>query len=307
MDIYKNLKAFLATAEFGNFSRAAREMGVAASVVTKRVNQLEKHLGATLFRRSTRALILTEQGRRYLQRARNLIAEFDELLSSGTRHPRELEDFVRVKAPTTMTVLYLNKVFQQFAQAYRNVRLEIVLFDGPADPISEGFDIAIGAFPLSFSEALDEPLCRLRRILCASPKYLARRGIPRHPRDLPKHDCLSFLPTGSSWVFESERGPITIEVAPKLSSNDGRVLVDAATEHNGIAIVSNYAAMDGLRMGRLVPVLPEYPLPDMWVKAVAPVSRASAPAVRLLLDHLRAALAPLPPWEQEAAEVPAVS
>ncbi|MCC5812059.1 MAG: LysR family transcriptional regulator [Ectothiorhodospiraceae bacterium] len=296
MDIYLNMRAFQTTAETGNFSRAARELGVAASVVTKRVNQLEHQLGVTLFRRSTRAVVLTEPGRRYLEKVRGLTAQIDELLSS-TRQPKALEDFIRIKAPTSMTVLYLNRIFQAFAADFPRVRLELVLVDRPIDPVSEGFDIAIGAFPLSFGHAMDEPLCRLERMLCASPAYLEARGVPRHPRDLVKHDCLSFVPTGNSWVFESERGPITIEVTPRISSNDGQILVDAAVNGNGVAVVSKYAARKALHNGDLVRVLPDFPLPDMWIKAVAPEWRVNAPAIRMLVDYLRAALTPVPPWD----------
>lgn len=299
MDIYLNLKSFQATAELGNFSRAARRLGLAASVVTKRVNQLEHQLGATLFRRSTRALILTEQGRRYLDQARTITAQLDQLLAKSAPGPAEIEDFVRIKASTTLTVLYLNRIFQDFQRLYPKIRLELVLVDRSTDPLGEGYDLAVGALPIAYGDTHDEPLCRLRRFLCASPEYLRQRGTPRHPRDLTRHDCLSFLPTGHNWSFESQRGVITVEVRPKFSSNDGRVLVDAAISGNGIAIVSSYLANREVQAGRLVPVLGEYPLPELWVKAIAPESRARAPAVRLLLDHLRAALTPVPPWERE--------
>jgi DNA-binding transcriptional LysR family regulator len=295
-DIYLNLRAFQATAAWGNFSRAARMLGAAPSVVTKRVNQLEDQLGTTLFRRSTRSLTLTEAGRRYLERSRALTLQIDELLS--LEHDRtELEDFLRVKAPTTMTLLYLKNAFHAFLSRHPRVRMELVLIDRAVDPASEGFDLAIGAFPRSFGDATDEPLCRLRRLLCAAPDYLARKGTPSHPKDLVHHDCLSFVPTGQTWHFHSDKGPITIEVSPKFSANDGQVITDLAKAGIGIAIVSEYAARRQVDEGALVPILQEFQLPDMWFKAVAPDSRKDAPAVRLLVEELRRMLTPVPPWE----------
>lgn len=296
MDIYLNLQAFRFTAEAGSFSRAARELGLAPSVVTKRVNQLEHQLNTTLFNRSTRSLVLTEPGRKYLEQARSLTTQIETLLKAPNQK-YELEDFIRIKAPTTLTTLYLNDIFQNFVRDHPNVRLEVVLIDRPIDPTSEAFDLAIGAFPPSYGGASDEPLCRLRRVLCVSPDYLSTIPLPQHPRDLTQHACLSFIPTGNDWVFESEQGTVTVQISPRFSSNDGRLLVDAAVKANGIAIVSIYAAREALEAGTLVPLLEDFPVPDMWIKAVIPKRRLESPALRLLVEKLHGILSPVPPWE----------
>lgn len=297
MDIYLNLQAFRFTAETGGFSRAARELGVAPSVVTKRVNQLEYQLNTTLFLRSTRSLVLTEPGRRYLEHARNLTTQIEALLKAPDQKG-SLEDFIRIKSPTTLSLLYLNDVFQDFVHDFPKVRLEVVLIDRPIDPTSEAFDLAIGAFPSSYSGASDKPLCRLSRILCASPAYLANHPLPNHPKDLTQHACLSFIPTGDDWIFESEQGTVTVKIAPRFSSNDSRLLVDAAIKGNGIAMVSMYAAQQALESGALVPVLEDYPLPEMWFKAVIPKRRLESPALSLLVERLHDLFSPVPPWEQ---------
>lgn len=299
MDIYLNFKAFQASSRAGSFSRASRELGISASVVTKRVGQLEHQLRTVLFRRSTRRLVLTEAGRRYLERSGPLIAEFDDLLKVGSHKPGEIEDFLRVKAPTSMTVLHLRKVFEDFQAEFSRVRLEIVLLDRSVDPVTEGFDLSIGAhWSHSFSGVVEHPLCPLRRMLCASPDYLARRGTPKHPRDLRDHDCLSFLPTGNAWSFEDRHGSITIDVNPRLTSNDGQMLAGAAANGGGIAIVSQYLVKDFLDSEKLVPVLAQYPLPEIWVKAVSPLRRATTPALLALVGKLTAFLSPAPPWER---------
>ena len=286
MDIYLNFKAFQAAAQTGSFSRAAREMGLAASVVTKRVNQLEHRLGVSLFRRSTRKLTLTEAGTRYLDRSRLLIAEFDDLIKGPVPVAGDIEDSLRIKAPTSFTVLRLRPVFTAFQAEFRKIRLEIVLLDRTVDPILEGFDISIGAhWPQSFVGVAEKALCPLPRLLCASPDYLARRGAPTTPRDLVHHDCLSFIPTGDAWSFVGPHGPITVPVRPRLTSNDGQMLAAAAVNGAGIAIVSYYIANDLIRSGALTPLLTNFPIPDLWIKATSPQRRAAAPAVSALIDR----------------------
>ncbi len=296
MDIYLNFKAFQAAARTGSFSGAARDMRLAASVVTKRVNQLEDLLGATLFRRSTRKLILTEAGVRYLDRSRLLIAEFDDLIKGAPQAPGELEDSLRIKAPTSLTELRLRPVFAAFQAEFQKIRLEIVLLDRTVDPILEGFDVSIGAYwPQSFAGVVERPLCPLPRLLCASPAYLARRGIPKTPHDLVHHDCLSFIPTGNAWTFIGPHGPITVAVRSRLTSNDGQMLSAAAVSGAGIAVVSRYMTNDLIRSGALVPLLTDFPVPDLWIKAVSPQRRAATPAVTALIERLATSLAENPP------------
>jgi DNA-binding transcriptional LysR family regulator len=299
MDTYLNFKAFQAVARIGSFSAASREMGLAASVVTKRVTQLERRLGVSLFRRSTRQLVLTEAGHRYLHRSRALIAEFDDLLKGASQSPGQVEDFLRIKAPTSLSVLHLHKVFDAYQAEFPKVRLEIMLLDRSVDPILEGFDLSIGAhWAQAFTGVYEKALCPLQRLLCASPRYLSQRGMPRSPRDLVDHDTLTFIPTGNAWVFDNPHGPITVEVKPHLTSNDGQMLVSAAVNGSGIVLASRYMAQDFLSSGQLVPVLPDFPVPDLWIKAICPERRAASVAVQALLRQLEAFLSPIPPWER---------
>src|SRR6266566_3245816 len=251
MDTLVNLQAFLATADAAGFSAAARKLGVSTSVVAKRVTQLEARIGTPLFHRSTRQLRLTAAGREYVHRARGVVADVGDLLSRMGEKGHDLVDHLRIKAPTSLTIARLADVFSAFQTQNPRLRLEIVLIDRPVDPVTEGFDIAIGAFPHSFGGVVDEPICQLKRLVCASPAYLEAHGAPQHPRDLVDHRCLSFLPTGPEWMFDGPRGRITIQVRPLLSSNEGHVLVKSAIAGNGVAFISHYLAADALREGAL--------------------------------------------------------
>jgi DNA-binding transcriptional LysR family regulator len=293
MDILVNLQAFLATADAGGFSAAARKLNVSTSVVAKRVTQLEARIGIALFHRSTRQLRLTVAGQQYVHRARSVVADVGDLLSRMGEKGHDLVDHLRIKAPTSLTIARLADVFSAFQTQNPRLKLEIVLIDRPVDPVTEGFDIAIGAFPHSFGGVVDEPLCQLKRLLCASPAYLMAHGMPRHPRDLVDHQCLSFLPTGSEWVFDGPRGRISIQVRPILSSNEGHVLVKSAIAGNGIAFISHYLADEALRLGTLQVVLPDFPIPELWVKATVPERRVNAAAVQALLRQLKSSLSSL--------------
>lgn len=297
MDTLQNLKAFLAVAERGSFSAAARELGLATSVVAKRIDQLEWATRSKLFARSTRHMALTETGERWLTRVRSAVSELDEVLAGMARAGADLEGHLRVKMPTTLTVLYLGAIVSRFQAEHPRVSLDIVLMDRPLNPVEEGFDIAVSVFPDSFKGVIDEPLCPLHRLLCAAPRYLAARGTPEHPRDLLHHDTLNFLPTGPVWSFQSVEGLVSVEIRPKLSANDNQVLLAAAREGNGIALLSSYVAGPALRDGSLVQVLGAFPIGELWIKALIPESRAQVPRVRSLVAFLNEALSPVPPWE----------
>jgi len=290
MDVLVNLQAFLATADAGGFSAAARKLDLSTSVVAKRVTQLEARIGTPLFHRSTRQLRLTEAGQRYVHRARGVVADATDLLSRMGEKNHDLVDHLRIKAPTSLTVARLAHAFSTFQTRNPGLKLEIVLIDRPVDPVTEGFDIAIGAFPHSFGGVIDEPLCQLRRLLCASPAYLRKYGVPKHPRDLVAHRCLSFLPTGPEWIFDGPRGRTSVQVRPLLSSNEGHVLAQSAIAGNGIALISHYLVDDALRRGALRPVLPDFPVPELWVKAAIPERRINAAAVQELLRQLKKSL-----------------
>ena len=211
---------------------------------------------------------------------------------------QQVGDAQFLKIPTTLAVPYHGTILGRFQAQHPRVSLDVVLADRPLNPVEEGFDLAVVAFPASFSSVVDEPLCPLRRMVCASPAYLAARGVPRHPRELAGHDTLSFLPTGPVWTFRSDHGPIGVEVAPKLSANDNQVLLAAAREGNGVALLPSYVALPTLRAGELEEVLEAFPVPEMWVKALIPENRVQIPRVRALLAFLKGNLGQTPPWER---------
>lgn len=295
MDTLLNIKAFLATARAGSFSAAARRLGVAPSVVTKRISRLEDQMRAKLFVRSTRHLALTDVGERYLPRYQAIVGEVEDALAGADATPG-VEGHLRVKAPTTFAVVHLSAVFSDFLAAHPAVTMDLVLIDRSVNPIEENLDVALGAVPTSYANVLDEPLCPYPRVLCAAPSYLAEHGTPQHPSDLAHHDCLTFQATGTTWTFESRRGPINVEVRSRFSANDTQVLHDLACRGRGIAIVARSVVGNSIADGRLVELLPEFPVTELWFKALVPRNKVRRPAVQALLAWLKTEMQPLPPW-----------
>ncbi|MDO9280170.1 MAG: LysR family transcriptional regulator [Polaromonas sp.] len=298
MDTLSNLKAFVATADAGSFSAAARQLGLVPSVISKRIDQLEWLIRAPLFTRTTRKLTLTDVGDRYLHTVRQVIGQVDDALAGMARASGELEGHIRVKLPTTLAVLYLSDIFNDFVKSQPRISMDIVLADRSVNPIEEGFDIAIGALPELYGRVQDKPLRLMKRYLCAAPAYLERMGTPQHPGDLVDHDCLVFTTSGVRWEFQSPQGLMGIDVRAKLRTNDGLALCEATIAGTGIAVLADYIAQAALDSGQLVEVMQPYSVPGIWLKALVPTNRLELPRVRMLLDWLEKKLDPDTPWDK---------
>jgi DNA-binding transcriptional LysR family regulator len=279
MDVMSNLKTFLAVAGGGGFSEAARKLHVVPSVVAKRISQLEKTVGARLFDRSTRSVVLTEAGQQLQGRAASLMASFDDLVSSVQRDDSKLEGHIRIMAPTTLTMVYLGQVLNAFLERHDRITMEIALVDFSSNPQEQGFDMAISGRTASYDGVIDVPLCPVRPMLFASPAYLAAAGEPAHPRELAERACLVFAPTGRVWQFQSARGALSVGVKTRLLADDNRTLLDAGMRGMGIVALPLYVARDALAAGALKPLLGKFPLQETWFRAY--VSRRSHRLARI--------------------------
>src|SRR5260221_4990186 len=287
MDTIATMRAFVAVAKMGSFSAAAQKLDLVPSVITKRVTQLERIVGKTLFHRSTRKVVLSPDGEHHLERIIAAIAAHDQALSELRRGVGRLTGPSRIKVLSALGFRRLNALVREFAELHPDVDVEVLLLDGPMNPTADGIDIAITAFPASFDNVADEYLWPLRRSLFASRQYLSSYRRLDHPRQLEEHRCLVYQPTGPSWPFLSDNGVMTVTVHPRLSSNDMSMLLDAAQTHPGITLLSNYVALPEIRKGSLVVPLPDFPVPDLWIKAMVPIDRLMIPRVNAMLGFIR--------------------
>ncbi len=291
MDSFANLKTFLVVARTESFSAAARELGVAPSVVTKRISQLEHRVAAELFERTTRRVSLTLTGRTYLPAAQRVVADAEELFASPAEGRGSLQGQLRIKAPNSVLVLLVGPVLERFQTLHPMLSLEIIALDRSVNPVEEGFDVALTLMPDAYAGVVEEPLCPMPRSVCASPAYLQAQGTPQHPKDLKHHSILNFLPTGTTWAFEGPSGKISVKVQPRLNTNQAQLLLSGAMAGNGIAILSAYMARAAVEDGTLVPLLTDYPLQGLWMKALLPESRVKVPKVQALVQYLKTELA----------------
>lgn len=301
MDTLLNIRAFLAIADAGSLSAAARALGVAPSIVSKRIARLEDEMGLALFERTTRKVAITPGGARYLSRFRVLVQELDEALRGARVRP--LEGSLRIKSPTTIALAFMGRFFIDFQQRHPDISIDLVLLDRSVNPVEEGFDLALGAQPISYIDIVDVPLCPYPRMLVASPAYLASHGSPDHPRDLASHDCICLQSMGTNWVFVDGEGEVSVSVRSRFTVNDSGVLHDAACRGRGITILPDFVARRAVKTGNLTALLPAYPVKPMWLKALVPNKKIDQPVVQLLLEELCAFAQPTSPWERGPAAV----
>ncbi|MBU9205435.1 LysR family transcriptional regulator [Burkholderia multivorans] len=288
MDVITHVRTFAAVARYGSFTEAAHQLDIAPSVVARRISQLEKELNTRLFERTTRKVTLTEAGERFHTRAAELVADFEELVTSVERDAGKLEGHLSVMAPTTLTVRALGPILRSFLEQHPRITMQISLVDRSVNPAESGVDVAISGRLASYDGVVDIPLRPVQPVLCAAPSYLQRQALPTHPRDLARHACLAFSPTGTTWNFHTSRGIVSVDVVPRLTADDNLTLLDAARSGLGIALIPKYVAGTALESGELEPLLPDFLPQENWFKAYVPRRRMNLARVKALLDWLGA-------------------
>lgn len=294
MSTFENLRIFIAVVREGSFSAAARKMGAVPSAVMKKINRLEDEVGSALFVRSTRALQLTDAGERLYPRAVSLISEVADTFADLRQSRASMTGSLRIKCPTTLGIRFLSPIFTDFQIAHPKCRIELVLVDRSLNPAEEGFDIALGAMPASYPSVAEFPFAPYPRSMVAAPAYMAGAPALNEPRDLTDHSCLVFQTTGTVWSFLGPTGPVSVAVNARFSTNDSLTLIDASMRGLGISIVSSFLSRTHIERGELIHVLPEWKVPELWVKALVPEAKRSNPLIQAFLDWMRDAVDPAP-------------
>ncbi|MCA0406984.1 MAG: LysR family transcriptional regulator [Proteobacteria bacterium] len=300
MDRFAEVEAFVRVAETESFSGAARRMGASKSAVSRLVSALESRLGARLLHRTTRALTLTEAGKGYLERARRILADIEEADQCVGELQAAPRGRLRVNAPMSFGFLHLAPAIPDFMALYPEVEIDLSMNDRFVDLIDEGFDVAVRIGALMSSSLIARKLAPVRRVVCASPAYLAARGTPQTPDALKSHDCLpnSNIALLHEWRFISPEGkPWPVEVKGRLSANNGDALRIAALKGLGLAFLPSFIVGADLQSGSLASVLEDYVPQDMTLNAVYPHARHLSPKVRAFVDFLARRFGPRPYWD----------
>ena len=294
MDRLDAMAVFVAIAEAGSLSAAARRLDVPLTSVSRKLAALERALDARLVSRTTRRLALTEEGRTYFERCKRILGDVEEAeLALGESQSTPAGRLV-VSAPTLFGRVCLAPLVPKFLVAHRRVDLDLDLSDRYVDLVDEGVDVALRIGRLADSSLVARRLGEFRRVVCGAPDYLARRGTPKAPDDLAAHDCIAFtmLQERSEWHFAGADGrEIAVRVPARLRANSADAVLEAALGGGGLALAPSWQVREHVRAGRLKLVLARFATRPAPIHALYPHARLLSAKTRAFVDFLAAAWA----------------
>lgn len=283
------LAIFAMVAETRSFSGAAEELGLSKATVSKAVSRLERRLGSTLLHRTSRRLALTDLGRSLADRAAQMVQEARAAEGEALDQAVKPRGLVRLAAPMSFGILYVAPCLPEFLASHLDVSVDMELSDEVIDLVGRGFDCALRIAALADSSMTARRLRPIRRVLTASPAYLAQRGRPEHPSDLNRHSCLSYayLPNADIWRFVNSGGQEAI-VHPTgpLRSNNADALTAALCAGLGIAPQPDFIYWRDIAAGKLETVMTDWTLPPISLHLVAPGGGPRPARVTALMDFL---------------------
>ena len=286
MDRLHEMEVFVAVADSGSFARASARTRISPPAVTRAIASLEERLGARLFNRTTRSLSLTEVGARFLESSRRLLAEVEEAEKAAVGETAVPHGHLTITASVTFGRSALAPIVSAFLDAFPRVTASVVLLDRVVNIVEEGFDVAVRIAPLADSSLMARRIGEIRRVLVASPDYIARRGAPKTPGDLKLHAIIAFtaLMTNREWRYADEKGANSVALSPRLEINDAVAAIKACEAGEGITIALSYMVAEQVRNGSLITVLDAFMPPPVPVHLVHGQSRLVAPKIRAFVD-----------------------
>ena len=301
MDKLKQIEAFIAVVEHGSMAAAALTQDVTPVMIGRRINALEARLGVKLLHRSTRRIAVTEQGAVFMEQCKKALGELDraELLVAEGRH--KATGHLIVSAPAAFGSKHVAPHAPDFLRANPDVRCSFNLTDRVVDLVREGYDVGIrigGAIDPNFVAIR---LASNKRVVCGTPAYFAKHGVPRTLDDLERHNCLAFNLQGGQqrgWYFQQNGKAVTIKVNGNLDCNDGELLHRWMGEGLGLGWRSTWEIQPELESGALMTVLDDYALPDYDILAVYPQQRPVPAKIRFFIEHLKAVYAQAGYWSR---------
>jgi DNA-binding transcriptional LysR family regulator len=284
MGQFEDMGTFVRIAEAGSISRAADQLGVAKSAVSRRLADFETRLGINLINRSTRSSSLTEAGKSYYERAVKILEDVNELNAAAKGAKTSLVGSMKIAVPLSFGLQHLTPAINDFAAAHPEVSIHMDFSDRQVDLIEEGLDLAIRIADLRDSSLIARKIAPIRRVLCASPEYLDRHGFPEKPEDLKSHQALRYdIAPGTAWRFTGpDGGEESVTPQLRMSANNGEFLHEAALAGFGLVILPSFIVWKDLAAGRY---------------AVYPQTRYLSQRVRSFIDFLKERFSGTPYWD----------
>ena len=299
MDRLMCIEAFVRVAETNSFAEAARQLGIANSVVTNRVQQLERYVDAPLFHRTTRHVRLSEVGESFYGSCRDMVAGVDALTEQMRQSRGRQVGKLRLKMLPGYAVRHFGEHLAEFTRRYPELEVDVTVSDRLGDPTEEGFDVAFQIFPPASESLVRRQLFPVRRLFCASPDYLKRHRSPKHPREFLEHTVgvYSGYPTRNRWTFHRGTKSFTMNLTGSVRSNSVHLLHDFAVSGGGIVCLPTLVASESLLSGELVPLLSEHTLSSYSFLAIYSSTQRRSLKVKSLIDFLAAKFGDDPPWD----------
>lgn len=295
MDRLTSMNVFVRAAELGSFAAAANDLRLSPQMVAKHIARLESRLGTALLNRTTRRQHLTDIGRSYYERCKIVLSEAEAADAIALEMKVTPSGTLRVNAPVTFGTSTLAPFITQYLAQYPETQVELTLSDRLVDPVEEGYEVILRIGELTDSQMIAYPLRPYRLIACASPGYLAQRGIPLTPAELAQHSCLVYgiwsPQAPCRWQFSKDGKTQEIQPEGRLRSNDWRALLHAAVSGYGVTLGPEDVLKEEITAGRLVQVLPDYDGPSRPMHVLTPAGLRQTVKIRSFIQALRDAFA----------------
>jgi DNA-binding transcriptional LysR family regulator len=293
------IEAFVAIAEAGSISEAARRLRLSKSVVSERLAELERSLGAKLLQRTTRKLTLTEDGVALQVRAARIMSEIEEAVADLAERRGSLAGPLRLSAPVTFGRMHLGPALYPFLRAHPRITLTLDLDDRRVDAASDGYDAVLRHGAIDDTRLVVWRLAPSRRLLVAAPSYLDRRTPPRSIAELEQHDGLFYANRGvADWRFLSKGAAVIARAAPRLVVNNGDMLREAAIAGLGVALLPFFLVGEAVKGGALRVIDIDVQAEEEFIYIAHSQSRTPSAKLRALAEHLRDAFGTPPYWEK---------
>jgi DNA-binding transcriptional LysR family regulator len=286
MDKLRNMEVFVAVVDVGSFTAAAEAFNISPVMVGKHIHALEQRLGARLLTRTTRRQSLTEIGRQYAERCRQILADIAAAESGAEAMRATPRGTLKINAPVSFGTQRLAPAMADYLALHPEVSLDLALNDRVVDLVDDGYDAAIRIGELNDSGLVARPLQPYRMLICASPDYLARAGVPQTPSDLMRHQCLDFMHWNKRvrWKLDDT---VQAEIpSSRFRSNNGQALRMAALRGYGIVMQAEILLGEDVAAGRLVPLLQDYLPSPRPMHLVYPRDRQPTPKLTTFIDFM---------------------
>ncbi|MBI0426768.1 LysR family transcriptional regulator [Psychrobacter sp. NG27] len=296
----EDMAMFVRVVDAGSITKAAEQLNIAKSAVSRRLKELEMRLGSQLISRTTRQSKLTQAGEHYYQQVTHILSAVDALNEDTSDAPTRVEGTLKMTAPLSFGIMHLTDVIDEYAKQHPSLRFELDFSDRRIDLIEEGYELAIRIGELRDSSYQAKQLALIRCVTCASPDYLNKMGTPETLDALAGHDFLEYSlgQTGKIELIDAHGQHHCHVMNAKIKATNGEFLIDLAVKGHGIIAIPTFLAYNRLARGELLPILQQYQLPTLNAYAVYPKNRFLSQRCRYLIDFIAERFGDEPYWDQ---------